>query len=75
MPIYCDKKSVFRLFTRPSTLPEEKVKEKISAVLNNNDLKELARKCNFVQRSSSKIEGPDFVELLTTAIIGLRDVP
>ena len=32
-------------------------------------MKELARECNFVQRSSSKIEGPDFVELLTTAII------
>lgn len=32
-------------------------------------MKELARDCNFVRRSSSKIKGPDFVELLTTAII------
>ena len=55
--------------SKKSTLLEEKVKEQVSAVLNNNDLKESAHACSFVQRSSSKIEGPDFVELLTTAII------
>ncbi len=32
-------------------------------------MKQIARECDFVQRSTSKIEGPDFIELLTTAII------
>lgn len=48
---------------------EDNVKKEILDVFDNERLKQTAHECDFVQRSSSKIEGPDFIELLTTAII------
>jgi len=48
----------------------EEIKENILNVFGEEQLKQLARECNFVQRSNSKTNLPDFIKLLTTAIIG-----
>ncbi len=48
---------------------EEKIKEDILNTLDDQYLKQTARESNFIQRNSSKISGPDFIELLTTAMV------
>ncbi len=47
-----------------------KVGEKISEVFNGTKLNDLAKKVGFVQRSTGRIEGEDFVQLMTTEILG-----
>ena len=47
----------------------EKVKEKINEIFDDKYLHSLARETNFIQRSTSRLEGKDFVELMTTEII------
>ena len=47
-----------------------KVGEKISGIFEKTGLANLARKTGFIQRSTSKIQGEDFVRLMTTEILG-----
>ena len=55
----------------PMTLKRElrpfaaKVKGQLTRVFDHDQLEALARQTGFVQRSTSKLTGPDFVELLT----------
>lgn len=51
-----------------------KIGEKISEVFNGTKLNDLAKKVGFVQRSTSRIEGEDFVRLMTTEILGEETV-
>ena len=46
-----------------------KVKGKLTHVFDHDQLETLARHSRFIQRSTSKLEGKDFVELLTTEMI------
>jgi len=46
-----------------------KVKGKLTTVFDPDQLEALARQTDFIQRSSSKLSGKDFVELMTTAMI------
>ncbi len=46
-----------------------KVKGKLTTVFDPDHLEALARQTNFIQRSSSKLSGKDFVELMTTEMI------
>jgi hypothetical protein len=46
-----------------------KVKGKLTHVFDHDQLETLARQSGFLQRSTSKLKGKDFVELLTTAMI------
>lgn len=48
----------------------EKVKDKILNIFNKKTLNELAKKVGFVRRTTSRIEGEDFVKLMTTEILG-----
>jgi len=45
------------------------VKGKLTRVFDHDQLETLARQSCFIQRSTSKLEGKDFVELLTTEMI------
>ena len=47
-----------------------KAGEKISGIFEKTGLANLARKTGFIQRSTSKIQGEDFVRLMTTEILG-----
>ncbi|MCP4105310.1 MAG: IS4 family transposase [Desulfobacteraceae bacterium] len=51
-----------------------KIGEKISEVFDGTKLNDLAKKVGFVQRSTSRIEGEDFVQLMTTEILGEETV-
>ena len=46
-----------------------KVKGKLTTVFDPDHLEALARQTGFIQRSSSKLSGKDFVELMTTEMI------
>ena len=46
-----------------------KVKGKLTHVFDQDQLKALARQSGFVQRSTSKLAGQEFVELMTTAMV------
>ena len=46
-----------------------KVKGKLTTVFNPDHLEALARQTDFIQRSSSKLSGKDFVELMTTEML------
>ncbi len=46
-----------------------KVKGKLTTVFAPEHLEALARQSEFIQRSSSKLAGKDFVELMTTEMI------
>src|SRR5207253_770422 len=46
-----------------------KVKGKLTTVFDPDHLEALARQTDFIQRSSSKLSGKDFVELMTTEMI------
>ncbi len=46
-----------------------KVKGKLTAIFDPEHLATLARQSQFIQRSSSKLIGPDFVELMTTELM------
>jgi hypothetical protein len=46
-----------------------KVNGKLTTVFDPEHLEVLARQNAFIQRSSSKLRGRDFVELMTTALI------
>jgi hypothetical protein len=46
-----------------------KVKGKLATVFAPEHLEALARQSDFIQRSSSKLTGKDFVELMTTEMI------
>src|SRR5215510_11822050 len=46
-----------------------KVKGKLTTVFDPAHLEALARQTDFIQRSSSKLSGKDFVELMTTEMI------
>ncbi len=46
-----------------------KVKGKLTTVFDPDHLEALARQTDFIQRSSSKLRGKDFVELMTTEMI------
>lgn len=46
-----------------------KVKGKLTTIFDPEDLETLARQSKFIQRSSSKLAGKDFVELMTTEMI------
>ena len=45
------------------------VNGKLTTVFDPESLESLARQNEFIQRSSSKLRGRDFVELMTTALI------
>jgi len=47
-----------------------KIGDKILGIFDKGKLKDLARETGFIQRSTSKVEGEDFVRLMTTEIIG-----
>jgi hypothetical protein len=47
----------------------QRVKGKITEVFNKERLDRLARESDFVQRSTSKLEGKDFVELMSTEMV------
>ncbi len=47
----------------------EKVGKKISDICDTTTLRELAKKSGFVKRSTSRMEGEDFVRLMTTEIL------
>jgi hypothetical protein len=47
----------------------QKVKGKITEVFDKERLDRLARESEFVQRSTSKLEGKDFVELMSTEMV------
>ncbi|MCP4344074.1 MAG: IS4 family transposase [Desulfobacterales bacterium] len=51
-----------------------KIGEKISEVFDGTKLNDLAKKVGFVKRSTSRIEGEDFVRLMTTEILGEETV-
>ncbi len=51
-----------------------KIGEKISEVFEGTKLNDLAKKVGFVQRSTSRIEGEDFVQMMTTEILGEEGV-
>ena len=42
------------------------IKKRISTIFDEEALNNLARKTKFVRRSTSKLQGAEFVELLTT---------
>jgi hypothetical protein len=46
-----------------------KVKGKLTTIFDPEHLAILARQSQFIQRSSSKLVGPDFVELMTTELL------
>jgi hypothetical protein len=46
-----------------------KVKGKLTTIFDPEQLETLARQSKFIQRSSSKWVGPDFVELMTTELM------
>ena len=46
-----------------------KVNERLTTVFDPEHLEVLARQNAFIQRSSSKLRGRDFVELMTTELI------
>src|SRR5436309_11949565 len=46
-----------------------KVKGKLTTVFDPDHLEALARQTDFIQRSSSKLTGKDFVELMTTEML------
>jgi hypothetical protein len=46
-----------------------KVKGKLTTIFDHEQLETLARQSQFIQRSSSKLVGPDFVELMTTELM------
>jgi hypothetical protein len=46
-----------------------KVKGKLTHVFDPNQLEPLAHQSRFIQRSTSKLQGKDFVELLTTEMV------
>jgi len=47
-----------------------KVKGKLTTIFDPEKLETLARQSKFIQRSSSKLTGKDFVELMTTELMG-----
>jgi hypothetical protein len=47
----------------------KKVKGKLTTVFAPEHIEALARQSDFIQRSSSKLTGKDFVELMTTEMI------
>ncbi|TLD42920.1 MAG: hypothetical protein JETT_0820 [Candidatus Jettenia ecosi] len=47
----------------------EKIKEKIQEIFDHEHLDTLARQTGFIQRSGSRIEAKDMVELMTTEIL------
>jgi len=51
-----------------------KIGGKISGIFEKTKLNDLAGKIGFVQRSTSKIKGEDFVSLMTTEILGEEPV-
>lgn len=51
------------------------IKEKISEIFQPSTLLKLARESKFIQRSTSLLQGKDFVELMTAASIDLQAVP
>jgi hypothetical protein len=46
-----------------------KVKGKLTTIFDPEQLETLARQSKFIQRSSSKLVGPEFVELMTTELM------
>ena len=46
-----------------------KVKGKLTTIFDPKDLETLARQSKFIQRSSSKLNGKDFIELMTTEMM------
>ena len=55
--------------THKMTRYARKVKGKLTAILDPEHLATLARQSQFIQRSSSKLVGPEFVELMTTELM------
>lgn len=57
------------------TIPREltqvaaKVKGKLTRVFDPDQLEALAYQSRFIQRSTSKLEGKDFIELMTTDMV------
>lgn len=51
------------------------IKEKISEIFQPSTLFNLARESKFIQRSTSLLQGKDFIELMTAASIDLQAVP
>ena len=52
-----------------------KVKGKLTTLFDPEPLETLARHSKVIQRSSSKLTGKDFVELMTTEMIESRRCP
>ena len=52
----------------------KKISNNIMNILNKDDLNGLARETGFVQRSTGRIEGEDFVRLMTAEILGEESV-
>jgi len=52
----------------------KKISNKILKIFNKKDLNDLARKIGFVRRSTVRIEGEDFVRLMTAEILGEESV-
>ena len=63
------------------TMPRElthvaaKVKGKLTRVFAPDQLETLAQQSRFIQRSTSKLTGQDFVALMTTDMVDNRVVP
>jgi len=51
------------------------IKQKISEIFQPSTLIKLARETNFIQRSTSLLQGKDFIELMTAASIDPQIVP
>ncbi len=65
----CTERDVPMKLKRELTHVAAKVKGKLTRVFDHDQLETLARQSGFIQRSTSKLEGKDFVELLTTEMI------
>ena len=65
----CTERDVPMKLKRELTHVAAKVKGKLTRVFDHDQLETLARQSCFIQRSTSKLEGKDFVELLTTEMV------
>jgi len=65
----CTERDIPMKLKRELTHVAAKVKGKLTRVFDQDQLETLARQSGFIQRSTSQLEGKDFVELLTTAML------
>jgi hypothetical protein len=68
-PISCQERNVPMTMPRELTHVAAKVKGKLTRVFAPDQLETLAQQSRFIQRSTSKLTGQDFVELMTTDMV------